>query len=413
MAGSASVAAPTAFDALLEDSSGEDDRRARSRPPTSVLEKTQRVSNLSNVGVQALVSKDVSVVQPVVHPFVLEQCDRSDHDVRWKQMLNLVAEQHVGMYRAVEVAAVAAAAAAEAVRCLQTLSVARFADHSLALPIASVTVVPIRSPGTATTVVDRPTVSSTLSMSVGEAIIPDRITHGISNATSAFEKDINKFVNANEKLKHKLEDIVFMKQPGNKYPPGVRPLKSPVEQVTLDSNLASAVNADQVWSVELPQGISRRGALQIIHHAVAVSYKEVRVESLTEYLAQLQSKVSKQSFIAKCDVPCASTPIDGLGLEEPIATQLDDDRIKRRMESEYKRIVEGIRQQRADLKKKKESEIAKNKAAEQLLIESKPEDLLLDIVEGRVREGLRDNGFDDSMDDSCAVCFRKGISACG
>ena len=43
--------------------------------------------------------------------------------------------------------------------------------------------------------------------------------------------------------------------------------------------------------------------------------------------------------------------------------------------------------------------MAKKKAAEQLLIDSKPEDLLLDIVDGRVREGLRDNGFDDSMDD--------------
>ena len=108
-----------------------------------------------------------------------------------------------------------------------------------------------------------------------------------------------------------------------------------MEQVTLDSNLTSAANSDQVWSVELPQGISRRGALQIIHHAVAVFYKEVQVESLTEYVAQLQAKVSKQSFISKCDDACASTPIDALGLEDPIATQLDDERIKRRMENEY------------------------------------------------------------------------------
>jgi hypothetical protein len=79
------------------------------------------------------------------------------------------------------------------------------------------------------------------------------------------KKDINKFVNADEKLNHELEDITFMKQPGNRYPPGVRPFKSPLEQVTLDSNLTSAANSDQVWSVELPQGISRRGALQIIH----------------------------------------------------------------------------------------------------------------------------------------------------
>jgi len=163
--------------------------------------------------------------------------------------------------------------------------------------------------------------------------------------------------------------------------------------------LTSAANSDQVWSVELPQGISRRGALQIIHHAVAVFSKEVQVESLTEYVAQLQAKVSKQSFISKCDDACASTPIDALGLEDPIATQLDDERIKRRMENEYKRIVEGIRQQRAEIKNKKDSDMAKQKAAEQLLIDSKPEDLLLDIVDGRVREGLRDNGFDDSMDD--------------
>ena len=76
---------------------------------------------------------------------------------------------------------------------------ARFADHSLTLPLASTPVVPIHSPGTATTVVDRATVSSTLSMSVGKAVIPDRIIHGISTATSAFEKDINKFVNAQKK----------------------------------------------------------------------------------------------------------------------------------------------------------------------------------------------------------------------
>ena len=271
MAASASVAAPTVYDALLEDSGGEDDHRARSRSPKSVIEKVHGVSNLSNVGVHALVSKDVNPVgSPIVHPLALEPRNPSGQDLRWNQMLALVAEQNVGISRAVEIAAVAAAAAAEAVRCLQNLSVSRVPDQTLALPIASVPLAPFRSSSPATTVADRPTVDSTISMSGGK-VIPDRIIHGISKATAAFEKDINKFVNADEKLKHELEDITFMKQPGNRYPPGVRPFfKTPVEQITLDSNSTSAANSDQVWSVELPQGISRRGALHIIHHAVAV-----------------------------------------------------------------------------------------------------------------------------------------------
>jgi hypothetical protein len=180
-------------------------------------------SNLSNVGVHALVSKDVNPVgSPVVHPLALEPGNPSGQDLRWNQMLALVAEQNVGISRAVEIAAVAAAAAAEAVRCLQNLSVSRVPDQTLALPIASVPLAPFRSSSPATTVADRPTVDSTISMSGGK-VIPDRIIHGISKATTAFEKDINKFVNADEKLNHELEDITFMKQPGNRYPPGVRP----------------------------------------------------------------------------------------------------------------------------------------------------------------------------------------------
>ncbi len=73
MAASASVAAPTVYDALLEDSGGEDDHRARSRSQKSVIERVHGVSNLFNVGVHALVSKDVNPVgSPVVHPLALE-----------------------------------------------------------------------------------------------------------------------------------------------------------------------------------------------------------------------------------------------------------------------------------------------------------------------------------------------------
>jgi len=103
------------------------------------------------------------------------------------KMLALVAEQNVGMSRAVEIADVAAAAAAEAVRCLQNLSVSRVPDQTLALPIASVPLAPFRSSSPATTVADRPTVDSTIPMSGGK-VIPDRIIHGISKATTAFEK---------------------------------------------------------------------------------------------------------------------------------------------------------------------------------------------------------------------------------
>ena len=43
MAASASVAAPTVYDALLEDSGGEDDHRARSPSPKSVIERVHGV----------------------------------------------------------------------------------------------------------------------------------------------------------------------------------------------------------------------------------------------------------------------------------------------------------------------------------------------------------------------------------
>jgi len=190
MAASASVAAPTVYDALLEDNGGEDDRRARSRSPKSVVEKLQGVSNLSNVGVHALVSKDVNPVgSPVVHPLALEPGNQSGQDLGWNQMLALVAEQNVGISRAVEIAAVAAAAAAEAVRCLQNLYVSRVPDHTLALPIASVPLAPFRSSSPATTVADRPTVDSAMSMSGGK-VIPDRIIHGISKFMASAKRPL-------------------------------------------------------------------------------------------------------------------------------------------------------------------------------------------------------------------------------
>ena len=78
MVSSVASAAPS-LDALLADSSGEDDTRGRSGSPKTVGEKAQGASN----------------------HHLWRNIDRSVADeLKWNQMLHLVAEQNVGMSRA-------------------------------------------------------------------------------------------------------------------------------------------------------------------------------------------------------------------------------------------------------------------------------------------------------------------------
>jgi len=57
-----------------------------------------------------------------------------------------------------------------------------------------------------------------------------------------------------------------------RYPAGVRPFKSPLENVELDKQWVRSMVSEVEFRVVLKQGISRRDAMALIQHSSAVFF---------------------------------------------------------------------------------------------------------------------------------------------
>jgi len=101
-----------------------------------------------------------------------------------------------------------------------------------------------------------------------------------------------------------------------RYPAGVRPFKSPLENAELDKQWVRSMVSEVEFRVVLKQGISRRDAMALIHHSSAVICREISYEVLKDQCQSLQPLVTRDAYFNACKGYVPTIP-DSLDLEKP------------------------------------------------------------------------------------------------
>ena len=80
------------------------------------------------------------------------------------------------------------------------------------------------------------------------------------------------------------------------YPPGTSPFKAPSDVAEKNEALLESLQNDYVSPLTIPQGTSRRNAMNISHHASNTFIRKVTPQAQTAHLASVKALSSQQGF---------------------------------------------------------------------------------------------------------------------
>lgn len=224
----------------------------------------------------------------------------------------------------------------------------------------------------------------------------------LQKVTNAFEKTIMKFHKTKKFVENVSADIEVMSSDSSRYPTGTRAFKSPEDASELDQNLDAAIDKDWTFSVVIKKGTARRGAMQQIHHAAALTFKHISLEAAKIHLTSLESQVTRAAFF-KAAHDFKRDDVEGLGLQDG-KTVLPNARLAlEKAEELYTKVITKIREKRAKEAKQKEDAEQKKKDAEKKLLESKPENVLKEViacvVDEKIAPLMKDKPKEEPEDD--------------
>ena len=84
------------------------------------------------------------------------------------------------------------------------------------------------------------------------------------------------------------------------YPPGTSPFKAPSDVAEMNEALQESIENGYVVSFTIPQGSSRRTAMNISHHASNTFIRKVTLQAHTAHLASVKTLSSKQVSLQSC-----------------------------------------------------------------------------------------------------------------
>ena len=196
---------------------------------------------------------------------------------------------------------------------------------------------------------------------VDEKLSPQIVSH-IKKVARGFAKSTNKYIYAASMEKRMSERLEVMKE-GMRYPPGVKPFASPVELLELGTALEESVDADYSETITFPRGTTRREAMKMMHHRVAVFNTTMYRRSYQERATTLKPGVTHAQYLLACNTPADSsdtTEIDLLGLDAPTTLKLPNAAKARELaESQYAAIMNRLQE-----KLKKQNDASKEASAE-------------------------------------------------
>jgi hypothetical protein len=97
-------------------------------------------------------------------------------------------------------------------------------------------------------------------------------------------------------------------QSSMRYPVGISPFKSPLEKVELDKPWVRSMVSEVEFRVVLRQGISRRDAMALIHHASAVTFSWNQLWSCKRSVSKFTAVGDTRCILQRMQGICANDP---------------------------------------------------------------------------------------------------------
>ena len=242
------------------------------------------------------------------------------------------------------------------------------------------------APGAGTLTVADP---SAIEATKEQPVSPEIMKH-LRRVGKKYEDTVRKWTKAKDRTVADARDMEILNGAGYRYPPGMRPFRSPVEATGLDDPWGDTANAAQTFRVDLPMGCTRRQAMQFVHHAAAKFMKARTMEANAAYVTSLNGKIGKNHFLAAVNQwEPSDTP--SLGLEDGLVPKLDSVAITREALKIYTDIVERIRKESADADQSKKAKQEADAKAMEELAKHNPQNLIRSIVEKSVEAKLAKN----------------------
>jgi len=239
-----------------------------------------------------------------------------------------------------------------------------------------------------------------------KSTLPEDVRKHLMRVARSFQEDVIKYqrgVAHSEKLEREIKAMLVVDNEGTTrrhYPPGSRPFRCSSVQAEMDSVVKYCATQDDVFTVKLEKGISRRDACERIHHEWSMFTKKCLQEAAVEHVEVLRPRISHSHYIALCNAWQPTLPGGGQvdGLDNPrYRSTIDGVQARELAEMNYTRIVDRIRSDR-EKQVREQAEVAKREAeAREEVLKSSPSNLLVSLIDSRIRaRGVgAQNGDDD------------------
>ena len=166
-------------------------------------------------------------------------------------------------------------------------------------------------------------------------------------------------------------------------------------------------DSDYRMAVDIPQGASKRQAMNIVHHAVATFIRQVNVEAQEAHLEGLQKICSKRVYMEACsNLKFKKADWPDLGFEDVECPQVDATKAEKKALEIYGKTVDRVRKKVADDEQKKKDDDKKKEETAKKLEGEKPSNLLVDVVRKVVKE---EHGEGDEDLEKAADAFTNTV----
>ena len=197
---------------------------------------------------------------------------------------------------------------------------------------------------------------------------------------------MRKYIKAKRRHEKVKEDLAILNDDKEfRYPKGMKPFSSPPDQEELDRAWSKTVGQEFTLEIIFERDCSKRDALQVIHHTLAKTSKEIDEEAIRERMNATRTAAQKEKLKERCMKVLNDAWSDEgaklLGLEAPLRKRINNKVMDDSIEERYINMVEKIKKElKMEEQKKEEQEKLEQKKKEELLTKQ-PEILLKKVVE--------------------------------
>eukprot|EP00435_Cladocopium_sp_Y103_P020409 s306_g5.t1 len=212
-----------------------------------------------------------------------------------------------------------------------------------------------------------------LAQKVLGASLPSMLLSSMRQVVRSFTDKIEKLQRAIKRQEKQQKDLATLL--GGHYPPGVRPF-TPGSEPELDNGFSGSVQQEFRLEVIIPQGTTRKKALEIMHIHMASFHKKIDLEVTKEYVQNLQEATSFEKFMAPAHQPedAHVKALQSLGLTLPPGLSNTSQVSKDQALKLYLALVNRIAEKKVDSDKAAERELKEQTKLREAIRAKDPKD---------------------------------------